>query len=111
LRNWSADDEFCYLMKRVCMRQRTVCSFTLNGSKTSISNRNRNSNSNSTVTVTVTVIVTVTVLLTIKIIVTVSVTFTVTVKVTVTVTVRYHCGGWSEEVNSCILIISYMVYL
>jgi hypothetical protein len=23
---------------------------------------------------------------------------------------RYHCGGWSEEVNSCILI-SYMVYL
>ncbi len=23
--------------------------------------------------------------------------------------VRYHCGGWSEEVNSCILI-SYMVY-
>ncbi len=24
--------------------------------------------------------------------------------------VRYHCGGWSEEVNSCILI-SYMVYL
>ncbi len=26
-------------------------------------------------------------------------------------TVRYHCGGWSEEVNSCILIISYMVYL
>jgi hypothetical protein len=24
--------------------------------------------------------------------------------------VRYHCGGWSEEVNSCILIISYMVY-
>jgi hypothetical protein len=27
------------------------------------------------------------------------------------VIVRYHCGGWSEEVNSCILIISYMVYL
>jgi hypothetical protein len=27
------------------------------------------------------------------------------------VTVGYHCGGWSEEVNSCILIISYMVYL
>ncbi len=26
------------------------------------------------------------------------------------VTVRYHCEGWSEEVNSCILI-SYMVYL
>jgi hypothetical protein len=26
-------------------------------------------------------------------------------------TVRYHCGGWFEEVNSCILIISYMVYL
>jgi hypothetical protein len=26
-------------------------------------------------------------------------------------TVRYHCEGWSEEVNSCILIISYMVYL
>jgi hypothetical protein len=26
------------------------------------------------------------------------------------ITVRYHCGGWSEEVNSCILI-SYMVYL
>jgi hypothetical protein len=25
-------------------------------------------------------------------------------------TVRYHCGGWSEEVNSCILN-SYMVYL
>jgi hypothetical protein len=25
--------------------------------------------------------------------------------------VRYHCGGWSEEVNSCISIISYMVYL
>jgi hypothetical protein len=25
-------------------------------------------------------------------------------------TVRYHCGGWSEEVNSCILILSYMVY-
>ncbi len=24
--------------------------------------------------------------------------------------VRYHCGGWSEEVNSCILI-SHMVYL
>jgi hypothetical protein len=23
--------------------------------------------------------------------------------------VRYHCGGWSEEVNSCILILSYMV--
>jgi hypothetical protein len=23
----------------------------------------------------------------------------------------YHCGGWSEEVNSCILILSYMVYL
>jgi hypothetical protein len=22
--------------------------------------------------------------------------------------VRYHCGGWSEEVNSCILIISYI---
>jgi hypothetical protein len=28
----------------------------------------------------------------------------------ITLTVRYHCGGWSEEVNSCILI-SYMVYL
>ncbi len=27
-----------------------------------------------------------------------------------TVCVRYHCGGWSEEVNSCILN-SYMVYL
>ncbi len=26
------------------------------------------------------------------------------------ISVRYHCGGWSEEVNSCILI-SYMVYL
>jgi hypothetical protein len=26
------------------------------------------------------------------------------------VNVRYHCGGWSEEVNSCILI-SDMVYL
>ncbi len=25
--------------------------------------------------------------------------------------VRYHCGGWSEEVNSCILFLSYMVYL
>jgi hypothetical protein len=25
--------------------------------------------------------------------------------------VRYHCGGWSEEVNSCILILSYMIYL
>jgi hypothetical protein len=24
--------------------------------------------------------------------------------------VRYHCGGWSKEVNSCILN-SYMVYL
>jgi hypothetical protein len=28
----------------------------------------------------------------------------------VKVVVHYHCGGWSEEVNSCILI-SYMVYL
>jgi hypothetical protein len=27
-----------------------------------------------------------------------------------TLVVRYHCGGWSQEVNSCILI-SYMVYL
>ncbi len=27
------------------------------------------------------------------------------------VSVRYHCGGWSEEVNSCILIFSSMVYL
>ncbi len=27
------------------------------------------------------------------------------------VSVRFHCGGWSEEVNSCILILSYMVYL
>ncbi len=27
------------------------------------------------------------------------------------ITVRYHCGGWSEEVNSSILVISYMVYL
>ncbi len=27
-----------------------------------------------------------------------------------TSSVRYHCGGWSEEVNSCILN-SYMVYL
>jgi hypothetical protein len=26
------------------------------------------------------------------------------------VNVCYHCGGWSEEVNSCILI-SYIVYL
>ncbi len=26
------------------------------------------------------------------------------------ISVRYHCGGWSEEVNSCFLI-SYMVYL
>jgi hypothetical protein len=25
--------------------------------------------------------------------------------------VRYHCGGWSEEVNSCILFLSYMVCL
>ncbi len=25
--------------------------------------------------------------------------------------VCYHCGGLSEEVNSCILILSYMVYL
>jgi hypothetical protein len=25
-------------------------------------------------------------------------------------TVRYHCGGWPEEVNSCFLN-SYMVYL
>jgi hypothetical protein len=25
--------------------------------------------------------------------------------------VRYHCGGWSEEVNSRILFLSYMVYL
>ena len=24
--------------------------------------------------------------------------------------VRYHCGGWSEEVNSCILIISYSTW-
>jgi hypothetical protein len=31
--------------------------------------------------------------------------------VTCIILVRYHCGGWSEEVNSCILIISYMVYL
>jgi hypothetical protein len=28
-----------------------------------------------------------------------------------TKTVRYHYGGWSKEVNSCILILSYMVYL
>jgi hypothetical protein len=27
------------------------------------------------------------------------------------IVVRYHCGGWSEVVNSCILILSYMVYL
>jgi hypothetical protein len=27
------------------------------------------------------------------------------------VIVRYHRGGWSEEVNSCILFLSYMVYL
>jgi hypothetical protein len=26
------------------------------------------------------------------------------------VTVRYHCGGWPEEVNTCFLN-SYMVYL
>jgi hypothetical protein len=26
------------------------------------------------------------------------------------VSVRYHCGGWPEEVNSCVLN-SYMVYL
>ncbi len=31
--------------------------------------------------------------------------------VEVDVFVRYQCGGWSEEVNSCILILSYMVYL
>jgi hypothetical protein len=24
--------------------------------------------------------------------------------------VRYHCGGWPEEVNSCVLN-SYMIYL
>ncbi len=28
-----------------------------------------------------------------------------------TVLVRYHCGGWSEEVNSRIFFLSYMVYL
>ncbi len=27
------------------------------------------------------------------------------------VSVRNQCGGWSEEVNSCILTLSYMVYL
>ncbi len=27
------------------------------------------------------------------------------------VTVRYHCGGWSEELNSRILLLAYMVYL
>ncbi len=31
-------------------------------------------------------------------------------KLALAISVRYHCGGWSEEVNSCILI-SYMVYL
>jgi hypothetical protein len=25
--------------------------------------------------------------------------------------VRYHCGGWSEELNSHILLLAYMVYL
>ncbi len=25
--------------------------------------------------------------------------------------VRYHCGGWSEELNSPILLLAYMVYL
>jgi hypothetical protein len=25
--------------------------------------------------------------------------------------VRYHCGGWSEELNSRILLLAYMVYL
>ncbi len=28
----------------------------------------------------------------------------------ITLTVRYHCGGWPEEVNTCFLN-SYMVYL
>jgi hypothetical protein len=28
-----------------------------------------------------------------------------------TVRVRYHCGGWSEELNSRILLLAYMVYL
>jgi hypothetical protein len=28
----------------------------------------------------------------------------------IVIAVRYHCGGWSEEVNTCILN-SYMVYL
>jgi hypothetical protein len=27
------------------------------------------------------------------------------------INVRYHCGGWSEEVNSRIFFLSYMVYL
>jgi hypothetical protein len=27
------------------------------------------------------------------------------------VPVRYHCGGWSEELNSRILLLAYMVYL
>jgi hypothetical protein len=27
------------------------------------------------------------------------------------VIVRYHCGGWSEELNSRILHLAYMVYL
>jgi hypothetical protein len=27
------------------------------------------------------------------------------------VLVRYHCGGWSEELNSHILLLAYMVYL
>jgi hypothetical protein len=26
------------------------------------------------------------------------------------VNVRYRCGGWSEEVNSCILILSWFIY-
>ncbi len=33
------------------------------------------------------------------------------VKNTPTTTVHYHCGGWSEEVNSPIFFLSYMVYL
>jgi hypothetical protein len=37
--------------------------------------------------------------------------FKLNAKNLVVVDVRYHCGGWSEEVNSCISILSYMVYL
>ncbi len=41
---------------------------------------------------------------------TVSVSYLVQLKNFKVVSVRYHCGGWPEEVNSCLLN-SYMVYL